>query len=135
MEKSGDRKFSLEDPFGLLTSGDCIRGNGRSKSYLRHSIPPTSLFLSFLFTVSSFPAALVFSSTLNLFSSYLIWSFPLFFLPFSYIYLSYLLWHAFLISNVLSFVHPHVSSFFFFFFIKILNVTYRSYVCSTQCAN
>lgn len=60
IEKTGQGTgFSLEDPFGLLAGSDRIRGNGRSKSYHRHSIPSTSLFLSCLFTVSPFPATLL----------------------------------------------------------------------------
>lgn len=58
--RSQRTEFSLQDPLSLLAGGDCIRGNGRSKSYLRHSIPPTSLFVSFLFAVSLSPATLLF---------------------------------------------------------------------------
>lgn len=79
MEKSEDRIFIG----GFVRIADfrrLHRGNGRSKSYLRHSIPPTSLFLSFLFTVSSFLAALVLFHLklvpFRLLLSYLVFPFP-----------------------------------------------------------
>ena len=98
---------------------------------------PPYLFVSvFLVHRFFFPCSfsVLFHLKLVLLLSYLV--FPPFFSPLL-LHLPFLSSLARLPNFECSFVRSSTCFvlFFFFFFIKILNVTYRSYVCSTQCAN
>lgn len=79
--RSQRTEFSLEDPFGLLAGSDRIRGNGRSKSYLRSYLlaPP---HLSSSLSSSSFLLSLrlcaPLSPSVNSFPSHLLISFFVF---------------------------------------------------------